>query len=205
MVCAATGRMCRHRQVIELNLSCPNVEEAPETAAELVAAARADDGKAALREALAGDVGHRRDRTGSRRRGRGRSLARQHDSRARRSTRSLSCPKLGRGAADTPARRCGRWHSPVSTRVRRPSSCRSSAWAASSTGDDAVDLVAVGASAVALGTILFADPCAPGGSATSSTSVEPAPASPRPAFAARTTSAAAVDSSAIRQRKNTCK
>jgi dihydroorotate dehydrogenase (NAD+) catalytic subunit len=31
--------------VIELNLSCPNVEEAPETAAELVAAARAQTGK----------------------------------------------------------------------------------------------------------------------------------------------------------------
>ena len=45
---------------IELNLSCPNVEEAPETAAELVAAARAVDVEAALREALAGDVGHRR-------------------------------------------------------------------------------------------------------------------------------------------------
>jgi dihydroorotate dehydrogenase (NAD+) catalytic subunit len=31
--------------MIELNLSCPNVEEAPETAAELVAAARAQTGK----------------------------------------------------------------------------------------------------------------------------------------------------------------
>src|SRR5215510_302512 len=32
---------CDEVAVVELNLSCPNVEEAPETAAELVAAARA--------------------------------------------------------------------------------------------------------------------------------------------------------------------
>ena len=39
---------------IELNLSCPNVEEAPESAAEIVAAARRQTPKAALREAFAG-------------------------------------------------------------------------------------------------------------------------------------------------------
>ena len=39
--------------------------------------------------------------------------------------------------------------------------CRSSAWAASGPGCDALELVAAGASAVALGTVLFADPDAP--------------------------------------------
>ncbi|HSG13873.1 MAG TPA: dihydroorotate dehydrogenase catalytic subunit [Gaiellaceae bacterium] len=36
---------CATVAAVELNLSCPNVEEAPETAAELVAAARASTGK----------------------------------------------------------------------------------------------------------------------------------------------------------------
>ena len=44
---------------IELNLSCPNVDEAADTAAEIVAACRAATTVAALREALAGDLGHR--------------------------------------------------------------------------------------------------------------------------------------------------
>ena len=65
-------------ETIELNLSCPNVEEAPETAAELVAAASAGHAEVALREALARDVGHRRVRARGRRRGCRRALADQH-------------------------------------------------------------------------------------------------------------------------------
>ena len=48
-------------EAIELNLSCPNVDEAPESAAEIVAACRAATDAAALREALAGRLGRRRD------------------------------------------------------------------------------------------------------------------------------------------------
>ena len=49
-------------EAIELNLSCPNVDEAPESAAEIVAACRAATEPAALREALARRLGHRRGR-----------------------------------------------------------------------------------------------------------------------------------------------
>ena len=90
---------------IELNLSCPNVDEAPESAAAIVAACRAATAPAALREALAGGLGHRRG--GPRRRGRRgrRAVAREHAARAR--TR--------------PAARCARRSpaAPAATRDRR--------------------------------------------------------------------------------------
>ena len=68
---------------IELNLSCPNVDEAPESAAAIVAACRDGDPAAALREAVARRLGHRR--SGSCRRGgrRRRALAREHAARTR--------------------------------------------------------------------------------------------------------------------------
>ena len=147
---------------IELNLSCPNVEEAPETAAQLVAAARAATTQAALREALPGAVGRRR--RGPRRRRRRAPTASRSSTRSAgsRSTRTRS----GRGSrgrsAATPARRSTRSRWRASTPARRPSTCPSWAWAASTTGLDALELVAVGATAVALGTVLFADPLAPG-------------------------------------------
>ena len=54
----STRRRARTRrddvEAIELNLSCPNVDEAAESAAEIVAACRAATDEAALREALAG-------------------------------------------------------------------------------------------------------------------------------------------------------
>ena len=116
---------------IELNLSCPNVEEAPETAAQLVSAARAATQQAAVREALARDVGRRRVR--SRRRGRGcrRSLADQHDPRSCR--RQDVVPPEARSAVreGTRGRRSSPSRSRASTRARRRSSCRSWAWVAS--------------------------------------------------------------------------
>ena len=93
----AARRARRTSTSIELNLSCPNVEEAPETAAELVAAARGATRKAALREALAGDVGHRGVGARRRRRGRRRPVAGQHDPRPR-ARRATPAPKLARGA-----------------------------------------------------------------------------------------------------------
>ena len=144
---------------IELNLSCPNVDEAPEGAAEIVAACR--DGAAALREALAGSVGHRRSGAGGRgRRGR-RALAREHAARARaRRTDAPAAARPGTGGYSGPALK------PV-------------ALAAVYACAAAVDLPIVGMggsrdrarraradrrrrSAVALGTVLFSTPSAAG-------------------------------------------
>ena len=72
---------------IELNLSCPNVDEAPESAARDRRGLPRGDRKAALRQAFAARLGHRRDRPGDRGRRCRRALARQHAARRRRSTR----------------------------------------------------------------------------------------------------------------------
>ena len=88
---------------IELNLSCPNVDEAPESAAEIVAACRAATAQAALREALAGRLGRRRGRRArSRRRGRRRALAREHDPRPRARRADAAAASRHRASAATP-------------------------------------------------------------------------------------------------------
>jgi dihydroorotate dehydrogenase (NAD+) catalytic subunit len=148
-------------EVIELNLSCPNVEEAPETAAELVAAARAvtkkpvyaklspatwDIAESARAVADAGADGLSLVNTI-----RGLSF----DEKQRR-------PTLARGAGgySGPALRpialacvhaCAE---AVDLPIVGMGGVTSSA--------DASDFLAAGASAVALGTILFSDPWAPG-------------------------------------------
>lgn len=147
-------------EVIELNLSCPNVEEAPETASELVAAARAATGKplyaklspatwdiaeTARAVAEAGADGLSLVNTI-----RGLEL----------DTKTLR-PKLalGSGGYSGPALRplalacvhaCAR---AVEIPIVGMGGIRS--------GRDAVELVAAGASAVGLGTVLFSDPSAP--------------------------------------------
>jgi dihydroorotate dehydrogenase (NAD+) catalytic subunit len=144
---------------IELNLSCPNVDEAPETAAEIVAACRAatalplyaklspaiaDIGEAARAVEAAGADGLSLVNTI-----RGLKL----DDRLR--------PVLASGAGgySGPAIR------PVALAAvaaahratRLPIVGMGGVWS----GRDALELVAAGASAVALGTVLFADPDAP--------------------------------------------
>jgi dihydroorotate dehydrogenase (NAD+) catalytic subunit len=145
---------------IELNLSCPNVDEAPETAGELVAAARAVTTKPLfaklspaqwdVAEAARAVVGAGAD---------GVSLVN--------TIRGLALepvtlrPRLARGA--------GGYSGPA----LRPIAL-AAVWACASavdapivgmggvvTGDHALELVAAGASAVALGTVLFTDPDAP--------------------------------------------
>jgi dihydroorotate dehydrogenase (NAD+) catalytic subunit len=145
---------------IELNLSCPNVEEAPETAAELVAAARAATKKPlyaklspAQWDIAAGaravvDVG----------------------------ADGLSLVNTIRGLALDPVTlrpRLARAVGGYSGDAIRPialacvHACASAVdvpivgMGGVSTGLDALELVAAGASAVALGTTLFADPLAP--------------------------------------------
>ena len=146
--------------VIELNLSCPNVEEAPETAAELVAAARAATAKPLyaklspatwdIAESARAVVGAGADGLSLINTIRGLAL----DPRTRE-------PVLARGA--------GGYSGPA----LRPIAL-ACVWACASavdvpivgmggiaTGADARDILDAGASAVALGTVLFADPWAP--------------------------------------------
>ena len=147
-------------ETIELNLSCPNVEEAPETAAELVAAARAatakplyaklspatwDIAESARAVAHAGADGLSLVNTI-------RGLA--IDPRTRR-------PKLARGA--------GGYSGPGLRPIAL--ACVAACAEAVSlpivgmggifSGEDANDFVSAGASSVALGTVLFVDPWAP--------------------------------------------
>jgi dihydroorotate dehydrogenase (NAD+) catalytic subunit len=146
---------------IELNLSCPNVEEAPETAAELVAAAREVTGKplyaklspatwdvaeSARAVAAAGADG----------------LSLINTIRGLTVDRRAGRPALALGA--------GGYSGPALKPI-----ALACVWACAEvvdlpivgmggvfTAEDAADLVSVGASAVALGTVLFCDPWSPG-------------------------------------------
>jgi dihydroorotate dehydrogenase (NAD+) catalytic subunit len=151
---------CDAVATIELNLSCPNVEEAPETAAELVTAARGvtskplyaklspatwDVAESARAVAAAGADGlslvntirglalDPRDRTPVLPRGAG-----GYSGPALRPI-ALACVSACAAAVDLPI-------------VGMGGVC---------SGTDALDFVAVGATYVALGTILFSDPGAP--------------------------------------------
>jgi dihydroorotate dehydrogenase (NAD+) catalytic subunit len=145
---------------IELNLSCPNVEEAPETAAELVAAARARTAKPlyAKLSPAAWDV------------------ARTARAVADAGADGLTLVNTLRGLALDPATgapRLARGAGGYSGPALRPvalACVQACAQAVDlpivgvggiTSGRDAQDFVAVGASAVALGTILFSDPLAP--------------------------------------------
>lgn len=151
---------CDEVAVIELNLSCPNVEEAPETAAELVAAARAvtnkplyaklspatwDVAESARAVVEAGADGLSLINTI-----RGLAL----DSGARRPALAL-----GAGGYSGPALR------PIA--LACVAACAEAVdvpivgMGGIGSGAHALDFVAAGASVVALGTILFSDPWAP--------------------------------------------
>ena len=147
-------------EAIELNLSCPNVDEAPESAAELVAAARAatskplfaklspslpDVAEAARAVADAGADGLSLVNTV-----RGLAL----------DPRSLG-PRLalGSGGASGPALRPLALHCVHA--CARAVDLPIVGMGGVASGRDALELVAAGATAVALGTVLFADPLAP--------------------------------------------
>jgi dihydroorotate dehydrogenase (NAD+) catalytic subunit len=151
---------CADVQAIELNLSCPNVDEAPETASEIVAAARAATSKPLyaklspathdIATSAAACVAAGAD---------GLSLVN--------TIRGLA---LGAGLAPVLARGAGGYSGPAlrpialacvaacAREVDVPIVGMGGVWS----GRDALDLVAAGASAVALGTVLFADPASPG-------------------------------------------
>jgi dihydroorotate dehydrogenase (NAD+) catalytic subunit len=151
--CAAVG-------TIELNLSCPNVEEAPESAAEIVEAARAATGKtlyAKLSPAVSdvADVARAVQAAGAD------GLSLVNTIRGMTLDERTLAPRLG---SDT-----GGYSGPALKPVALAAVYR--CYAATgmpivgmggiTNGRDALEFFAAGASAVALGTILFADPGAP--------------------------------------------
>jgi dihydroorotate dehydrogenase (NAD+) catalytic subunit len=155
-----SGRLddCDDIATIELNLSCPNVEEAPETAAELVAAARSatskplyaklspatwDIAESARAVADAGADGLSLINTI-----RGLALDRDRRTKLARGPGGYSGPAL-RPIALACVYAC-------SEAVDLPIVGMGGVASA----DDVVDFVAAGATAVALGTILFSDPWA---------------------------------------------
>jgi dihydroorotate dehydrogenase (NAD+) catalytic subunit len=148
-------------EAIELNLSCPNVDEAPEGAAAIVAACRAatelplyaklspaawDIAEVARAVEAAGADG----------------LSLVNTLRGLALDEQTLRPKLGRGT--------GGYSGPALKPVALAAVYACSAatdlplvgMGGVTTGLDALELIAAGASAVALGTILFSDPAAPG-------------------------------------------
>jgi dihydroorotate dehydrogenase (NAD+) catalytic subunit len=145
---------------IELNLSCPNVDEAPESAAEIVAACRAatnlplyaklspaawDVAETARAVEAAGADGLSLVNTI-----RGLAL----DERTLR-------PRLARGAGGLSGPALKPIALAAAYACRRATALPIVGMGGVQTGRDAVELLAAGASAVALGTVLFADPAAP--------------------------------------------
>jgi dihydroorotate dehydrogenase (NAD+) catalytic subunit len=145
---------------IELNLSCPNVDEAPETAAEIVAACRAATGLRlyAKLSPHVSDMG---------------GLARAVEAAG---ADGLSLVNTLRGLAleertlrPRLARAAGGYSGPAIKPValaavyacRRATSLPIVGMGGVWNGRDALELVAAGATAVALGTVLFTDPAAP--------------------------------------------
>jgi dihydroorotate dehydrogenase (NAD+) catalytic subunit len=152
---------CESVETVELNLSCPNVEEAPETAAELVSAARGvtskllyaklspatwDIAETARAVADAGADG----------------LSLVNTIRGLELDPGTLRPKLALG----PGGYSGPALHPIALACVH--ACANAVdlpivgMGGVTSGRNAFDLVAVGASAVALGTVLFADPLAPG-------------------------------------------
>ena len=146
---------------IELNLSCPNVDEAPESAAEIVAACRAATDLplfAKLSPATwdVAEVARAVEAAGAD----GLSLVNTIRGLAL-DERTLR-PRLGRGV--------GGYSGPALRPIALAAvyACHDATrlpivgMGGVSSGRDALDLIACGASAVALGTVLFSDPDAPG-------------------------------------------
>jgi dihydroorotate dehydrogenase (NAD+) catalytic subunit len=144
---------------IELNLSCPNVDEAPESAAEIVAACRAattlplyaklspaawDIAESARAVEAAGADGLTLVNTI-----RGLALDRRRRPVLARGTGGLSGPAM-KPIALAAVYACAQATALPIVGV-----------GGVATGGDVLDLVACGASAVALGTVLFSDPAAP--------------------------------------------
>ena len=150
----------RRRRRIELNLSCPNVDEAPGVGRGDRRRMPRGDRKPALRQAFSALVGHRR-RPCARSRPRAPTASASSTRCAvSRSTRTLR-PTLARGAGGY----SGPALKPVALAAvcaaRRVTDVADRRHGGVQTGRDALELIACGATHVALGTVLFADPIAP--------------------------------------------
>ena len=159
-VCAASLNGHDEVVAVEINLSCPNVDEAPESAAEIVAACRAATGLplyAKLSPHLPdiAEAGRAVEAAGAD----GLSLVN--------TLRGLVFDE--RTLEPRLARRIGGYSGPVLKPValaavyacRRATSLPIVGMGGVWSGRDAAELIAAGASAVALGTVLFTDPDAP--------------------------------------------
>jgi dihydroorotate dehydrogenase (NAD+) catalytic subunit len=144
---------------VELNLSCPNVDEAPETAAEIVAACRVATplplyAKLSPHAWDVGEVVRAVEAAGAD----GISLV-----------NTLRGLALDARLTPTLARGVGGYSGPALRPValaavyaaRRATSLPIVGMGGVSTGRDALDMIACGATHVALGTVLFSDPSAP--------------------------------------------
>jgi dihydroorotate dehydrogenase (NAD+) catalytic subunit len=151
---------CQEVATIELNLSCPNVEEAPETAAELVRAARLATSKPLYAKLSPATW----------------DIAETARAVAAAGADGLSLVNTIRGLAldpETLRPRLGSGTGGYSGPALRPVAlacvfaCAQAVelpivgMGGVASGRDALELVAAGASAVALGTVLFSDPFAP--------------------------------------------
>jgi dihydroorotate dehydrogenase (NAD+) catalytic subunit len=146
--------------VLELNLSCPNVDEAPESAAELVAAARVATAKplyAKLSPATSDVAESARAVADAGADG----LSLVNTIRGLALDRAGFRPQLalGAGGASGPALK------PIALACifacSRAVELPIVGMGGIASGADALDAIAVGASAIALGTVLFSDPFAP--------------------------------------------
>jgi dihydroorotate dehydrogenase (NAD+) catalytic subunit len=146
--------------VIELNLSCPNVDEAPESAAEIVAACRARTSKALYAKLSpaawdVAEVARAVEAAGAD----GLSLVNTMRGLAL-DERTLR-PRLGTGLGGY----SGPALKPIALAAvyacRRATRLLIVGMGGVASGRDALELLAAGASSVALGTVLFADPGAP--------------------------------------------
>jgi dihydroorotate dehydrogenase (NAD+) catalytic subunit len=155
--CSVLGR--EDVAAVELNLSCPNVDEAPESAAEIVAAARAATdlplyAKLSPHVWDVGEVVRAVEAAGAD----GISLV-----------NTLRGLTLDAALAPTLARGVGGYSGPAIRPValaavhaaRRATTLPIVGMGGVTNGRDALDLIACGANDVALGTVLFADPDAP--------------------------------------------
>jgi dihydroorotate dehydrogenase (NAD+) catalytic subunit len=146
---------------IELNLSCPNVEEAPESAAELVAAARPETGKPlyAKLSPAATDLPETARAVQS---AGADGLSLVNTIRGLALDDKTLQPRLGHelGGYSGPALK------PIALaavyQCYRATELPIVGMGGIATGRDALDFLAAGASSIALGTVLFTDPEAPG-------------------------------------------
>lgn len=146
---------------VELNLSCPNVDEAPESAAEIVAACREATGLPlfAKLSPAAPDIGeHARAVAAAGADG----LSLVNTIRGLALDERTLAPKLGRGVGGL----SGPSLKPIALAAvyacSRAVDLPVVGMGGVGSGRDAIEFLAAGASAVALGTVLFADPEAPG-------------------------------------------